>query len=93
MALLRVLLAGSAVAALSGLGAAMDNGLARLPPMGWRSWNAYGGGVNQTKMMLAMDRMVARTRPVGPSGRLTSLLDLGYRQVGLDDGWQREWAQ
>ena len=36
-----------------------DNGLGRLPPMGWRSWNAYGGGVNQTKMMLTMDRMVA----------------------------------
>ena len=22
---------------------AMDNGLARTPPMGWSSWNAYGG--------------------------------------------------
>ena len=22
---------------------AMDNGLARSPPMGWSSWNGYGG--------------------------------------------------
>eukprot|EP01046_Picozoa_sp_COSAG06_P040332 COSAG06_NODE_4871_length_3890_cov_23.855711_3_plen_111_part_00 len=54
--------------------------------MGWRSWNAYGGGVNQTKMTAAMDKIVARTRLV--DGKPTSLQDLGYNQVGLDDGWQ-----
>ena len=32
--------------------------------MGWRSWNAYGGGVNQTKMTATMDKIVARTRLV-----------------------------
>ena len=26
---------------------AIDNGLGRKPPMGWRSWNLYGGSVNQ----------------------------------------------
>ena len=65
---------------------AIDNGLGRTPPMGWRSWNCYGGDVNQTKMMSTMDQMVARTRQV--AGKPTSLLDLGYNNVGLDDNWQ-----
>ena len=26
------------------------NGLAETPPLGWRSWNAYGGGVTQRKI-------------------------------------------
>lgn len=25
---------------------AIDNGLGRAPPMGWRSWNLYGANVN-----------------------------------------------
>ena len=54
--------------------------------MGWRSWNCYGGNVNQSKMTGTMDKMVARTRTVG--GKPTSLLDLGYNNVGLDDNWQ-----
>ena len=49
---------------------------------GWRSWNCYGGDVNQTKMTATMDRMAARTRAVG--GKPTSLLDLGYDNVGPD---------
>ena len=54
--------------------------------MGWRSWNCYGGNVNQTKMTGTMDRMAARTRLV--NGKKTSLLDLGYNNCGLDDNWQ-----
>ena len=52
----------------------------------WRSWNCYGGGVNQTKMTATMDRMAERTRMVG--GKPMSLLELGYNNVGLDDNWQ-----
>ena len=55
--------------------AALNNGLGLTPPMGWRSWNCYGGNVNQTKMTVTMDRMTARTRKV--NGKLKSLLDLG----------------
>jgi len=65
---------------------AIDNGLARTPPMGWRSWNCYGGDVNQTKMESVMDRMAERVRMV--DGKLTSLKDLGYVNCGLDDNWQ-----
>eukprot|EP01046_Picozoa_sp_COSAG06_P007549 COSAG06_NODE_370_length_16728_cov_5.639004_12_plen_54_part_00 len=37
--------------------------------------------MNQTKMTGTMDRMAARTRSV--NGKPTSLLDLGYQNVGL----------
>jgi len=66
--------------------AANDNGLAKLPPMGWRSWNLYGAKVNQTLIEGIMDGMVKRVRAV--DGKPTSLCDLGYCDVGLDDNWQ-----
>merc|ERR1719408_598447 len=66
--------------------AANDNGLARLPPMGWRSWNLYHGDVNQKLIMGIMDGMVSKKRKV--DGVPTSLCDLGYCDVGLDDNWQ-----
>lgn len=37
---------------------AIDNGLGRTPPMGWRSWNLYGGDVNQELLQGIMDGMV-----------------------------------
>jgi len=38
---------------------AMDNGLARTPPMGWSSWNAFGGAQSQDKMVTIAEAMVA----------------------------------
>lgn len=54
--------------------------------MGWRSWNLYGANVNQGLMEGIMKGMLSRTRTV--DGVPTSLLDLGYFNVGLDDNWQ-----
>lgn len=65
---------------------ALENGLARTPPLGWRSWNAYGGGVTQQKMEAVIVAMADRSRMV--DGAPTSLHDLGYEFIGLDDGWQ-----
>merc|ERR1719426_371848 len=65
---------------------ANDNGLAKTPPLGWRSWNLYGANVNQQLIMSIMDGVVAKTRTV--DGKPTSLCDLGYCDVGLDDNWQ-----
>ncbi len=62
---------------------ALDNGLAVTPPMGWRSWNLYGANVNQALMTSIMAGMVDKSRTV--DGKPTSLLDLGYSNVGLDD--------
>ena len=64
----------------------LDNGLGLTPPMGWRSWNLYGLDVNQSMIMKIMDGMVSRERAV--DGVPTSLCDLGYCHVGLDDNWQ-----
>ena len=55
--------------------------------MGWRSWNSYAKNVDQPKMMRVVDAVVERRRLV--DGKATSLLDLGYLNVGLDGGWQR----
>ena len=61
---------------------ALNNGIYYdSPPMGWRSWNCYQGNVNQEKMQRVVDAMVAK-RHGG-----VSLQDLGYANVGLDDGW------
>ena len=75
-----------ALAVLIGLVNGIDNGLGVKPPMGWRSWNLYGANVDQKLIEGIMDGMVRRTRLV--DGKPTSLLDLGYKTVGLDDNWQ-----
>lgn len=74
------------LACVVGLTMAADNGKALTPPMGWRSWNCYGGDVDQGKMESIMDRMAEKKRMVG--GTPTSLADLGYTNCGLDDNWQ-----
>lgn len=66
--------------------AAIDNGKGTTPPMGWRSWNLFGANVNQKVIEGIMDGMVSRKRMV--DGKPTSLCDLGYCDVGLDDNWQ-----
>jgi alpha-galactosidase len=66
---------------------AKDDGLALTPPLGWRSWNLYLGNVHQDEMVAIMDGMVRRTRK-NWAGKLVSLCDLGYCDVGLDDTWQ-----
>jgi len=67
---------------------ANDDGLALTPPLGWRSWNLYEGSIDQSKMTAIMHGMVRpHTRP-DHTGQSVSLLDLGYRNVGLDDLWQ-----
>lgn len=62
-------------------------GVARVPPSGWRSWNLFGPNVNQSLMTSIMDAVVSRSRLV--DGVPTSLADLGYSDVGLDDNWQK----
>jgi alpha-galactosidase len=50
--------------------------------MGWRSWNCYHGDVSQAKIEATIDAIVEK-RAGG-----TSFLDLGFADVGVDDGWQ-----
>jgi alpha-galactosidase len=57
--------------------AALENGLARTPPMGWNSWYAFRCNVDEALIRQQADMLV----------RL-GLRDVGYRYVILDDCWQ-----
>ena len=56
-------------------------------PRGWRSWNAVAEDVTQSFILRQVDALVARRHSV--DGKPTSLCDLGYCDVGLDDNWQK----
>ncbi|CAD7942549.1 unnamed protein product [Amoebophrya sp. A120] len=58
---------------------ALQNGLARLPPMGYNSWNDVGCDVDETIVL-------ERARYLKESG----LAALGYEYVNLDDCWQAD---
>ena len=64
------------------LAAGLDNGLARTPPMAWRSWNAYHTSMNQSLIMRVIDEIVK------PRDGGASLKNLGYDLVGIDEGWE-----
>ena len=84
-AALAVLAATTLVAVASGA----DNGLALLPPMGWRNFWLMAFDVDQAKMEHAFAKMVERKRTVvGGPAHPQSFADLGYVHAGLDDGWQ-----
>ena len=71
--------------ALLSSAAALADGLALTPPLGWRSYNAFGGNFDQVTMVAMIKAMVDRSRSV--DGKPTSLPDLGDKRVGLDGGW------
>ena len=68
------------------IGESLNNGLARTPPLGWRSWNCYWFDVNQTIMKEVVDALLDKSRTV--NGVATSLAEIGYSDAGIDDGWQ-----
>jgi alpha-galactosidase len=75
----RCLLSAVAVAALLVLpasAAALDDGLARTPPMGWSSWNHFGCGVDEAIVRQTAAALVA-----------SGMRDAGYRYVNVDDCW------
>ena len=61
----------------SGEAVALDNGLARSPPMGWDSWNRFGCNVDEERIRAGADALVR-----------SGLAAAGYRYVIVDDCWQ-----
>src|SRR5690348_10272796 len=55
---------------------ALDNGLARTPPMGWNDWNAFGCNVSDPLVRATADAFVS-----------LGLRDAGYTFVNIDDCW------
>ena len=79
-ALLAVVLAASSTLTVT-LGstspaAALENGLARTPPMGWNDWNAFGCNVTVQLVQETADKLVS-----------SGLRDAGYQYVNIDDCW------
>jgi len=70
------------------------NGLARTPPLGWRSWNTFGGlqnnqpGIDKITIEASIDAVV-KQRPNPYGNRTISLCDLGFCSVGIDEGWEQ----
>ncbi len=56
---------------------ALDDGLAKTPPMGWNSWNKFGCDVSEKLIKEIADAMVT-----------TGMKDAGYTYVVIDDCWQ-----
>jgi alpha-galactosidase len=56
---------------------ALENGLARTPPMGWNSWNKFGCDVSESLIRGVADQMVS-----------SGMKDAGYQYVVIDDCWQ-----
>jgi alpha-galactosidase len=62
----------------SSFGRALDNRLARTPPMGWNSWNKFGcNGLNEKVVRETADAMAGN-----------GMKDAGYQFVIIDDCWQ-----
>ena len=69
-----------------------NDGLARTPPRGWRSWDTFyatepSRWVTQDDM-LNNCRILTQRFPDAKTGIPVSLQDLNYTSCGLDDGWQ-----
>ena len=51
--------------------------LAQTPPMGWNSWNIFGGKIDEDKIRSIAEAMVS-----------SGLKDAGYEYIVMDDCWQ-----
>lgn len=52
------------------------NGVGRLPALGWNSWNAYHGDINETIILETAQKIID-----------LGLKDAGYEYVNMDDYW------
>ncbi|MEU9739017.1 ricin-type beta-trefoil lectin domain protein [Micromonospora chersina] len=71
-----LLLAGTVTGLCPPAALALDNGVARTPPMGWNSWNSFGCNINETLIRQSADAIVA-----------SGMRDAGYQYVVVDDCW------
>lgn len=61
---------------------ALDNNLAKTPPMGWNSWNIFHENINETQIKQIADTMVS-----------SGMKDAGYIYLNLDDNWMANPAR
>jgi alpha-galactosidase len=73
------LCASMAVWLSAGEARALDNGMAKTPPMGWNSWNKFACDVSEQLIREAADALVT-----------SGMRDAGYQYIVIDDCWQIE---
>jgi alpha-galactosidase len=61
---------------LASAAVALDNGVGRLPAMGWSSWNTFRCDLSEALILEVADALVS-----------SGLRDAGYRYVNVDDCW------
>lgn len=71
-----LLLAGTLTALRPDSALALENGVARTPPMGWNSWNSFGCNINENLIRQTADAIVS-----------SGMRDAGYQYVVVDDCW------
>jgi alpha-galactosidase len=64
-----------------------NNGLAERPPMKWRSWNQFGFNISESVILDAAYGLTDTSRAIVGMPAGSSLFDLGYDEVGMDEGW------
>jgi len=74
---LRILCTLFMVAICGASARALDNGLAKTPPMGWNSWNKFACNVSEQLIRETADAMAS-----------SGMKDAGYQYVVIDDCWQ-----
>ncbi|KAK0101121.1 hypothetical protein ONS96_006346 [Cadophora gregata f. sp. sojae] len=60
----------------AGTSRAVNNGLARTPPLGWNNWNSLGCDVSEDLLLETASQLVS-----------LGLMDVGYKYTVLDDCW------
>ena len=70
------LVAGLSVVVAAAPAQALDNGLAKTPPMGFNDWNSFGCNVDEQLIKQTADYFVS-----------SGLKDVGYNYVNIDDCW------
>ena len=55
----------------------LDNGLGKMPQMGWNSWNKFGCNINERLILETIDALIN-----------TGLSSVGYKYINIDDCWQ-----
>ena len=53
-----LLVAGALTVVSAPAAQALENGVARTPPMGWNSWNTFGCNINETLIRQMADAIV-----------------------------------
>lgn len=76
VAAIATLAAGGALTAVRRPALALENGVARTPPMGWNTWNTFGCNISEKLIRQMADAIVS-----------SGMRELGYQYVVVDDCW------